>query len=152
MFKAFGASPVSIPWAETYSAMQTHITDGLEQPLIGLLVDKMYEVQKHCSLTNHMWDGFWILSNRRVWEGIPEKLRGIIERNINEEALRQRAEVEHGNATLQGELTKRGLQFHKVDLAPFREKLVSAGFYTEWKKRYGDEAWSLLEGATGKLG
>ena len=152
MFKAFGASPVSIPWAETYSAMQTHIADGLEQPLIGLLVDKMYEVQKHCSLTNHMWDGFWILSNRRVWEGIPEKLRGIIERNINEEALRQRAEVEHGNATLQGELTKRGLEFHKVDLAPFREKLVSAGFYTEWKKRYGDEAWSLLEAATGKLG
>ena len=39
MFKAFDASPVSIPWAETYSAMQTHITDGLEQPLIGLLVD-----------------------------------------------------------------------------------------------------------------
>jgi len=75
MFKAFGAAPVSIPWAETYSAMQTHIADGLEQPLIGLLVDKMYEVQKHCSLTNHMWDGFWILSNKRVWEGIPANLR-----------------------------------------------------------------------------
>src|SRR6516162_4609882 len=98
MFKAFGAAPVSIPWAETYSAMQTHIADGLEQPLIGLLVDKMYEVQKHCSLTNHMWDGFWILSNKRVWNGIPANLREIIERNINEEALRQRAEVESMNA------------------------------------------------------
>src|SRR5215475_1597753 len=75
MFKAFGAAPVSIPWAETYSAMQTRIADGLEQPLVGLLVDKMYEVQKHCSLTNHMWDGFWILSNKRVWNGIPANLR-----------------------------------------------------------------------------
>jgi len=152
MFKAFGASPVSIPWAETYSAMQTRIADGLEQPLIGLLVDKMYEVQKHCSYTNHMWDGFWILSNKRVWEGIPVNLREIIERNINEAALLQRAEVEKGNATLQDELTKRGLEFHKVDLGAFREKLISAGFYTDWKKRYGDEAWSLLEATTGKLG
>src|SRR6202035_3819208 len=127
MFKAFGAYPVSIAWAETYSAMQTKIADGLEQPLIGLLVDKMYEVQKHCSLTNHMWDGFWILSNKRVWEGIPANLREIIERNINEEALRQRAEVEQMNATLQSELQKRGLEFHKVDNDAFRDKLVAAG-------------------------
>ena len=152
MFKAFGASPVSIPWAEPYSAMQTRIADGLEQPLIGLLVDKMYEVQKNCSMTNHMWDGFWVLSNKRVWEGIPANLRDIIERNINEEALRQRVEVEHGNKTLRDELTKRGLTFHDVKLDAFREKLVSAGFYTEWKKRYGEEAWSLLEATTGKLG
>ena len=152
MFKAFGAAPVSIPWAETYSAMQTRIADGLEQPLIGLLVDKMYEVQKHCSLTNHMWDGFWVLSNKRVWEGIPVNFREIIERNINQEALVQRAEVEQMNATLQSELEKRGLEFHKVDNAAFRDKLVAAGFYVEWKKRYGEEAWALLEGTTGKLG
>jgi TRAP-type C4-dicarboxylate transport system substrate-binding protein len=99
-----------------------------------------------------MWDGFWILSNKRVWEGIPANLREIVERNINEEAIRQRAEVEHMNATLQSELQKRGLEFHNVDNAAFRDKLVAAGFYTEWKKRYGDEAWALLEGTTGKLG
>jgi tripartite ATP-independent transporter DctP family solute receptor len=152
MFKSFGASPVSIPWAETYSAMQTRIADGLEQPLIGLLVDKMYEVQKHCSLTNHMWDGFWVLANRRVWEGIPGNLREIIERNINAEALKQRAEVEFMNATLQEELHKRGLEFHKVDNAAFRQKLTAAGFYADWRKRYGEEAWSLLEATTGALG
>ena len=90
LFKAFGAAPVSIPWAETYSAMQTKIADGLEQPLIGLLVDKMYEVQKYCSMTNHMWDGFWILSNKKNWDRIPEKLREIVERDINEAALAQR--------------------------------------------------------------
>ncbi len=120
MFKAFGAAPVSIPWGETYSAMQTRIADGLEQPLIGLLVDKMYEVQKSCSLTNHMWDGFWVLANRRAWERIPPALREIVERNINQEALVQRREVEHLNATLQGELQSRGLEFFKVNNADFR--------------------------------
>ena len=79
-------------------------------------------------------------------------MREIIERNINEEALRQRSEVEQMNATLQSELQKRGLEFHKVDNAAFRNKLVAAGFYVEWKKRYGEEAWALLEGTTGKLG
>ncbi|WP_298959870.1 TRAP transporter substrate-binding protein [uncultured Methylobacterium sp.] len=152
MFKAFGAAPVSIPWGETYSAMQTRIADGLEQPLIGLLVDKMYEVQKSCSLTNHMWDGFWVLANRRAWERIPPALREIVERNINQEALVQRREVEHLNATLQGDLQSRGLEFFKVNNLDFRQRLVGAGFYQEWQKRYGDEAWSLLEATTGKLG
>ena len=151
LFKAFGAAPVSIPWAETYSAMQTKIADGLEQPLIGLLVDKMYEVQKYCSLTNHMWDGFWILSNKKSWERIPEKLREIVERDINEAALAQRAEVEQMNSTLQTELTKRGLEFFNVKNEDFRAKLVAAGFYKDWQKRFGDEAWALLEQTTGKL-
>ena len=152
MFKAFGASPVSIPWAETYSAMQTKIADGLEQPLIGLLVDKMYEVQKYCSKTNHMFDGFWVLANKRVWGSIPEKLRGIIERNINEEAIRQRKEVEHMNANLEADLKSKGLEFFEVKNEDFRAKLVSAGFYKEWQKRFGDEAWALLESTSGKLG
>ena len=151
LFKAFGAAPVSIPWAETYSAMQTKIADGLEQPLIGLLVDKMYEVQKYCSLTNHMWDGFWILSNKKNWDRIPEKLREIVERDINEAALAQRAEVEQMNSSLQTELNKRGLEFFNVKNEDFRAKLVTAGFYTDWQKRFGAEAWSLLEQTTGKL-
>jgi len=152
MFKSFGASPVSIPWAETYMAMQTKIADGLEQPLVGLLVDKMYEVQKHCSLTNHMWDGFWVLANRRVWDGIPANLREVVERNINEEALRQRAETETMNASLQFTLEARGLEFHAVNNEDFRVRLVASGFYSEWRKRYGDEAWSLLEAVVGQLG
>jgi TRAP-type transport system periplasmic protein len=151
LFKAFGSAPVSIPWGETYSAMQTKIADGLEQPLIGLLVDKMYEVQKYCSLTNHMFDGFWILANRKTWDRIPEKLREIVERDLNEAALAQRVEVEQMNASLQTELSKRGLEFFNVKNEDFRAKLVAAGFYKEWQKRFGDEAWSLLEQTTGKL-
>jgi hypothetical protein len=41
--------------------------------------------------------------------------------------------------------------FNRLDPAPFRDKLRSAGFYTEWKNKYGDEAWGLLEKSAGKL-
>lgn len=152
LFRAFGAAPVSIPWAETYTAMQTRIADGLEQPLVGLLVDKMYEVQKYCSETNHMWDGFWMLANRRFWDRMPPNLRETVERNIDQEAIAQRKEVEYLNANLQGELKAKGLEFFKVRNEDFRQRLTSVGFYQEWQKRYGDEAWALLEGTTGKLG
>ena len=56
------------------------------------------------------------------------------------------------NDNLKGQLQKLGLEFHNVNNEAFRQKLVSAGFYTEWHKRYGEEAWALLEATTGKLG
>src|ERR1700749_195905 len=62
MFSAFGAAPVSIPLNEAYSALQTKIADGQENPLALIEAAKFYEVQKYCSLTNHAWDGFWVLS------------------------------------------------------------------------------------------
>jgi hypothetical protein len=42
--------------------------------------------------------------------------------------------------------------FNQPDTAPFRDKLRQAGFYTEWKGKYGDQAWAILENAVGKLG
>src|SRR3954451_4756789 len=102
--------------------MQTKIADGLEQPLIGLVVDKMYEVQKYCSITNHMWDGFWVLANRRVWERIPDRLREVVDRNINKEALRQRIEVENMNNSLHKDLEALGMEFVAVKNSDFRDK------------------------------
>jgi len=54
LFSAFGASPTSINLAETYSALQTHIVEGHENPLALILILRMYEVQKYVSITNHM--------------------------------------------------------------------------------------------------
>jgi hypothetical protein len=49
------------------------------------------------------------------------------------------------------ELAAKGLTFNQPDVAPFREKLRSAGFYSEWKGKYGEEAWAILEKSVGKL-
>ena len=76
MFKAFDASPASINFSEVYSALQTKIVEGQENPLAIISTAKLYEVQKYCSLTNHMWDGFWFLANRRAWQAVPERCAG----------------------------------------------------------------------------
>ena len=151
MFKAFDASPASINFNEVYSALQTKIVDGQENPLAIISTAKLYEVQKYCSLTNHMWDGFWFLANQRAWQNLPDDVRTIVAKHINAAGLKEREDVAKLNASLQQDLTTKGLIFNRPDPAPFRSKLRAAGFYTEWKSKYGEEAWSLLEKSVGKL-
>uniref|UniRef100_UPI0003E5C6C3 TRAP dicarboxylate transporter DctP subunit n=1 Tax=Rhodopseudomonas palustris (strain HaA2) TaxID=316058 RepID=UPI0003E5C6C3 len=151
MFKAFDASPASINFSEVYSALQTKVVEGQENPLAIISTAKLYEVQKYCSLTNHMWDGFWFLANRRAWERLPADLRDIVARNINAAGVNQRADVAKLNAGLKDELATKGLTFNQPTIGPFRDKLRAAGFYAEWKGKYGEQAWSLLEKSVGKL-
>src|SRR5580700_4263549 len=151
MFKAFDAAPASINFNEVYSALQTKIVDGQENPLAIISTAKLYEVQKYCSLTNHMWDGFWFLANKDAWNRLPENMRAIVARNINAAALKERDDVAKLNANLQQDLAGKGLAFNKTDAAAFRDKLRSAGFYNEWKGKYGEEAWGILEKSVGKL-
>lgn len=151
MFKALGAGPTSINFNEVYSSLQTKVVEGQENPIALVEVAKLYEVQKYCSLTNHMWDGFWFLANRRAWERLPEDVRTIVAKNINAAGLKERGDTEKLNATVQKELTAKGLVFNTPDPAPFRDKLRQTDFYTQWKGKYGDEAWSHLEKYAGKL-
>ena len=152
MFKAFGAAPTSINFSEVYSALQTHLVDGQENPLAIIEVAKLYEVQKYCALTNHMWDGFWFLANGAAWKKLPAEMQAVFTKHVNEAALLERTDVEKLNAGLQSQLAAKGLVFNTVDATPFRDKLRSAGFYAEWHKKYGDAAWKLLESSVGSLG
>jgi TRAP-type transport system periplasmic protein len=151
MFKAFDASPASINFNEVYSALQTKIVDGQENPLAIIATAKLYEVQKYCSLTNHMWDGFWFLANMRAWTALPDDVRAIVAKNINAAGVKEREDTAKLNANLQQDLAGKGLAFNALDPAPFRDKLRSAGFYTEWKGKYGEEAWAILEKSVGTL-
>jgi len=151
MFKAFEAAPVSINFNEVYSSLQTKVVEGQENPLVLISTAKLYEVQKYCSLTNHMWDGFWFLANKRAWEALPEDVRAIAAKHLNAAAVAEREDVATLNATVKEELAARGIAFNQPETAPFRDKLRAAGFYADWKGKYGEEAWTLLEKASGKL-
>lgn len=152
MYQAFGAAPTSVNASEMYMAMQTKVVDAQENPLSVISIFKLYEVQKYCSLTNRMWDGFWFLANRRAWERLPESIREIAAKHLNEAATAQRADMATLNATLQQELESKGMIFNAPHSEPFREMLRSAGYYGEWKGKFGEEAWTILERYAGKLG
>jgi tripartite ATP-independent transporter DctP family solute receptor len=151
MYKAFGAAPASINFNEVYSALQTKVVEGQENPLAIVATAKLYEVQKYCSLTNHMWDGYWVIANRRAWERLPADLQIIVARHLNDAAVLERSDVAKLNATLRGDLERKGLVFNAPSNEPFRDALRKAGFYVEWKQKYGADAWAILERYSGKL-
>jgi tripartite ATP-independent transporter DctP family solute receptor len=152
MFKAFDSAPAGINASELYTALQTKVVDGQENALTGIAALKLYEVQKYCAMTNHMWDGFWFLANRRAWERLPPNLREIVARHVNAAALAERADLAAQSETMQKELASKGLVFNTPKTDGFRDKLRAGGFYAEWKGKLGDEAWGLLERYAGKLG
>ncbi len=151
MFTALGASPASINFNEVYSALKTHVADGQENPLALIKAAKLYEVQGYCSLTNHMWDGFWLLANEGVWRGLPGSLRDTIEREFDRSAQDERNDLTAMDPHLRGDLALTGLKLNPVDAAPFQQVLQRSGFYQEWRTKYGEAAWRLLEEHAGAL-
>ena len=106
-------------------------------------------MQTYLSLTRHMWDGYWPLANRRALESLKPEDREILVREFDRSALEQRTQTAKLNAELGAELEKAGMKLNDVDPAPFRDKLIAAGFYRDWRAKYGDEAWSVLAEASG---
>jgi len=151
LFKALDAGPAPINFNEVYSSLQTKVVDGQENPLPIIATTRLYEVQKSCSLTGHVWDGYWILGNKRAFERLPQDVREVVTREFDRSATDQRADIAKLSESLRQELTTKGLQFIDVDRAPFREALGKTSFYKEWKGKFGDEAWAHLEKISGKL-
>jgi tripartite ATP-independent transporter DctP family solute receptor len=151
LFKGLGASPATVPIGELYTALQTKVVDGEENALPTIDATKLYEVQKFCSYTSHVWDCFTLVGNKRNWNALPDDLRAMATRIFDAHAVRQRAAHESLNATLEAKLKGFGMQFNKADGKPFRDALQKAGYYTDWQKKFGPEAWALLEKYSGKL-
>jgi TRAP-type transport system periplasmic protein len=118
LFQSLGAAPGGIDFAEVYAALQARIFDGQENPLAIISTARLNEVQTYCSLTNHMWDGWWVLMNRPAWERLPPSIQEVVSKNLNAAASEQRRD---------------------------------SGYYVHWRNNFGEEAWSLLEEATGIL-
>jgi tripartite ATP-independent transporter DctP family solute receptor len=150
MFKSLGASPTSLQFSEVYPALQTKIVDAQENPLAIVQTAKLYEVQKYCSKTNHSWDGYHFVFNGRSWDALPDDLKVIIERAFNEAGMLQREDVAKLNGTLEADLAAKGMVLNKTAPDSFREQLQKSGFYKEWKTKFGDETWALLEESAGK--
>jgi TRAP-type transport system periplasmic protein len=151
LFSGLGALPSSISYSELYSALQTHIVEGQENPLAQVSTGKLYEVQKYCALTNHCWSGYWVIANRRALAGLPADLLTILNESFDAAAVKERADLLAMDRSLESELKEKGMVFNTPDPKQFRGALVQTGFYGQWQKSYGNEAWDKLEQYTGKL-
>lgn len=98
--RALGSLPQVIGFGEVYQALQTGVVDGTENPISNLYSQKMHEVQKHLTLTEHGYLGYAVIVNKKFWEGLPSDVRKQLE-DAMEQATRyanQIAKVENDTA------------------------------------------------------
>ena len=98
--RALGGLPQVMAFSEVYQALQTGVVDGTENPISNLYTQKMHEVQKHLTLTEHGYLGYAVIVNKKFWDGLPGDVRGQLEKAM-EEATRyanQIAKVENDSA------------------------------------------------------
>ena len=152
LFQALEAAPSPINFNEVYTALQTKVVEGQENPLAIIATARLYEVQKSCSMTGHVWDGYWVLGNKRAFQKLPADVQQVITREIDRSATDQRADVAKLSGSLTADLKAKGINFINVPQDDFRKKLGGTNFYADWKAKYGAEAWALLEKVSGKLG
>ncbi len=151
VFKAFGSSPTAVNNSELYTALQTHLVDGAEQPLVSIENARLFEVSKYISMTNHQPTSFEMLGNEAAWRRLPTDLQEILDRNLNAGALLERADVETGEIKLAEQLKSQGQTIITPDRESFRAVIQQAGLYAKWRDTYGEHAFSLLEETVGKL-
>lgn len=152
LFTALGASPTPINFNELYSALQTKLVEGQENPLAIISTARLYEVQKYCSMTNHVWDAYWILGNRKAVERLPKDIQEIVRREFERSATDERADIASLSTSLRSDLGAKGLQLIEPDKKAFKAALAKTSFYKDLRAKFGDEAWKLLQDSVGSLG
>ena len=74
-----GAIPQVMAFSEVYQALQTGVVDGTENPISNLYTQKMHEVQKYLTISDHGYLGYAVIVNKKFWEGLPVDIRTILE-------------------------------------------------------------------------
>jgi tripartite ATP-independent transporter DctP family solute receptor len=149
-WRALGATPVAFNFNKIYEVLKTGQADAQDNPLNVAELLKLYEVQKYISLTSHMWSGFNLIANLKMWQGLPADVQRIIERNAEKYVRLQRQDTDKMNHELAPRLTQRGMMINQPDAASFRARL--GDYYARWKDTIGSKTWALLESHIGTLG
>ena len=82
--RSVGGIPQVMAFSEVYQALQTGVVDGTENPISNFWTQKMHEVQKHLTLTNHGYLGYAVIANKKFWDSLPADVRGQLEQAMKE--------------------------------------------------------------------
>lgn len=138
--KALGALPQSIPFSEVYTALQSHVVDGVEPELRDFYDQKWYEIVKHVSMSNYIWTPNYWFMNKDRYDGLTDAERAAIDKAVAETTVWYRAELDGVYDGVIADLKGKGVEIAPVDAAPFRAKVdpVYAQFGEEWGTDFVD--------------
>ncbi|MES2149719.1 MAG: TRAP transporter substrate-binding protein [Pseudomonadota bacterium] len=106
--RALGANPQVLAFSEVYQALQTGVVDGTENPPSNMYTQKMHEVQKHLTVSNHGYLGYAVIVNKKFWDGLPGEIRSALEKAMAEATLYEKAIAQRDNDIAMDNIRKSG--------------------------------------------
>ena len=122
-FKALGANPVPMPFAELYGALEARAVDGQENPFAVILSNRFNEVQKYVSATHHVYAANILLVSKRFWDKLSPAEQQMMQAAAQETRAYQRQVSRAAAQRAMGDLQTRGMQFNT--LAPTEQRRMA---------------------------
>jgi C4-dicarboxylate-binding protein DctP len=123
--RALGANPQVLAFSEVYQALQTGVVDGTENPPSNMYTQKMHEVQKHLTVSNHGYLGYAVIVNKKFWDGLPADIRASLEQAMRDATTYEKAIAQRDNDLAMDAIRKAG----KTTIYP-----LSVKEQAEWRK------------------
>ena len=149
--RSVGALPQVMAFSEVYQALSTGVVDGTENPISNLYTQKMHEVQKHLTLTNHGYLGYAVIVNKKFWDELPADVRTKLEQAMKEATAYANKIAQEENDTALAEVRKSG----KTEVyTPTKEermafKKAMAPVHTKMADRVGSDLLHSIYKETG---
>ncbi|MGX9425611.1 MULTISPECIES: TRAP transporter substrate-binding protein [Bradyrhizobium] len=153
-FRSLGAIPQVMAFSEVYQALQTGVVDGQENTWSNIYTQKMHEVQKYITTTNHGYIGYIVVVNKKFWEGLPPDIRASCEKAMKEATAYGNGQSQKENDDALAEIKKTG-KSEIIALTPEQDAAMRKTMepvYKDVAKRVGqgliDEFVKETKGAT----
>src|SRR5690606_27738099 len=110
MFQALGTHAVAMPFAELYTALETKVVDGQDNTIATDHMSNFYEVQKYLTITNHVFNPMMLVGSKKLWDGMSDEEREIIQSAATEAGKFQRELADSVEKQQILEMEKQGLK------------------------------------------
>jgi tripartite ATP-independent transporter DctP family solute receptor len=144
--KSLGASPVPMPFTETYTALEQGAIDGMTNPLLNILDGKYNEVSKYLTITNHMYTPQAVIVSKKFWDKLSPTEQQILRDAAQETAVIQRKIARDEAAKVLAEVKKAGMtviEMSPEEIAKLRER--SKPVLEKYTKELGPVAQEMLQ-------
>ena len=142
-FKAANISPTPMAWAEVYSALQQRVIDAQENPIAVIYSSKIYEVQKHLSLTGHVYSPALMIVSKKIWDGMPKADQDIFLKTAKEAGVFERKTNRDAEESKIKDMESKGMVVTRnVDKAAWGKAMMPA--YEEFAKQFGKDKMDAI--------
>ncbi len=145
-FKAVRANPRKMSFAEVYQGLQTGVVNGAENPYSNIYSQKMHEVQKYITESNHGLLDYMLITNTKFWDGLPADVRGELENIVAEVTVEVNKLADELNKADKQRILDAGTT-EIITLTPEQRELWRDAMKPVWKKFEGEIGADLIQAA-----